>query len=75
VVNLVDAVNNAYDDAGHVQADPLSEFVTALGMDTHFTVVASTLGISQIEQNNQLEVNNNNAVHLNCWLQHIKPET
>jgi hypothetical protein len=95
VVNLVDAVNNAYDDAGHVQADPLSEFVMALGMDflydpknrllkirvryrkvdTHLPVVASTLGISQMEQNNQLEVNNNTAVHLNCWLQHIKPET
>ena len=69
VVNLVDVVDNAYDDAGHVQTDQLSEFVMALGVDflydpknrllkirvlyrkvdAHLPVVASTLGISQIE--------------------------
>jgi hypothetical protein len=89
VVNLVDVVDNAYDDAGFVEACRLSEFVAALGVDFLYDAKYRLLKIrvryrkvdahlpvvASTLKMDQLEVHNVNAAPLNRWVRHIKPGT
>jgi hypothetical protein len=86
---LVDVLDNAYDDVGYVQADRLTEFVTALGIDfiyeqksrllkirIRYRKVDAHMPVVALTLNiGRVEPINIDLVQPNRWLQHIRPGT